>query len=313
LGFSLQMVNVWIGLCKGVAGLPRDVTLLGYQDKLIEWRFRTDTGELVCPDLIVASKEVGHCLLLEFKGGENASEDQLHRYAGVTRDALQQLAFLQPEETLTHDTVIVGAAEHGKRLKLAIVQSECAFPLVLAHSQSLRLAANSIGEARTDVIFRKGGLRIDFSTAPMSFVPFDSESEDWEVANAVAPVLLEFMCMRRPRIAVDEICEQVFVLVWGAMGEPAKDNARSKIRSVLLMLADEAFSEFIRCGSSKHFEAVDVVKNPVDFRPDRRTAAFQKLQRSLAEFVESIRTGVRKVEGVQMSFDFEAQSSSETE
>ncbi len=305
MGFSLTMVNLWIGLCRGAAGLPRALQALGYEDRLIEWQFRTDSGEQVCPDLVVASKACGHCLLLEFKGGENADEGQLHRYAGVTQETLQSLAFLQPEETSTHDTVVVGAAEHRRRLVLALTKAKEQFPLLVSYAHSLKLAAHSIREARTNALFQDRGLRVDLSTAPMGFVPFDGESEDWEIAEVVGPILLEYMNMRRSRILVDEICEEVFTLVWAAMGTPARDTARSRVRSVLLMLADECFAEYVRCEGGRKFEGVIVVQNPLEFLSDRRTAAFQKLRRSLGDFVESVRTGVRRLEGVQMSLAFD--------
>ena len=45
LSFSLTMLNLWIGMCRGVVGLPRDLKSLGYQDKWIEYRFVNQDSE----------------------------------------------------------------------------------------------------------------------------------------------------------------------------------------------------------------------------------------------------------------------------
>lgn len=86
--FNLTMINLWIGMCRGVAGLPRDLKELGYVDKSIELRFRNQDMETVCPDLIIASDGLPHTLLFEFKSGANTEEDQLRRYSRVNQNDL---------------------------------------------------------------------------------------------------------------------------------------------------------------------------------------------------------------------------------
>ncbi len=122
--FNLKMLNLWIGLCRGVAGLPDALRKLGYEDKWIEYTFANQDIEKVCPDLIVASEQLGHTILLEFKSGANTEPDQLRRYSRVTQENLVT-AFISREAARNHDVSIVGRNEHGERDLGAAFQIEC--------------------------------------------------------------------------------------------------------------------------------------------------------------------------------------------
>src|SRR5437660_1760886 len=89
---NLALMNLFIGMCKGVAGLPRDLRNLGYGDKWIELRFVNAQGEQVVPELVIASRQLHHTILFEWKSGANMEADQLRRYAGVTTEDLRERA-----------------------------------------------------------------------------------------------------------------------------------------------------------------------------------------------------------------------------
>lgn len=73
------MLNLFIGLCKGVVGLPQDFRRLHYQEQAVELRFTNAQGEAVVPELIIASRAIHHTILFEWKSGANADADQLRR------------------------------------------------------------------------------------------------------------------------------------------------------------------------------------------------------------------------------------------
>jgi hypothetical protein len=107
--FNLKMLNLWIGLCRGEAGLPLDIRHLGYKHKWIELRFLNSHGEDVKPELIIASDRIGHTVLLEWKAGANTEQDQLRRYSGVDQQDLVQKVALTPVEASSHDTCVLGS------------------------------------------------------------------------------------------------------------------------------------------------------------------------------------------------------------
>jgi hypothetical protein len=124
-------MNLFIGMCKGVVGLPRNFRNLGYVDKWIELRFANSEQEQVTPELIVASRRIDHTILFEWKSGPNTEADQLRRYAGVTTADLRERAHLPPEETKAHDVAIIGRQEFAERFVIGIERGGYRFPVLL--------------------------------------------------------------------------------------------------------------------------------------------------------------------------------------
>ena len=104
---NLALMNLFVGMCKGLAGLPRDFRNLQYVDKWIELRFANTDQEQVAPELIVSSRRLNHTILFEWKSGPNLEADQLRRYSRVTQDDLSERAALAIEETGSHDVAVV--------------------------------------------------------------------------------------------------------------------------------------------------------------------------------------------------------------
>jgi hypothetical protein len=82
---NLALMNLFVGMCKGVIGLPRDFRKLQYVDKWIELRFANVDQEQVAPELIVSSRLLNHTILFEWKTGPNFAADQLRRCSRVSR------------------------------------------------------------------------------------------------------------------------------------------------------------------------------------------------------------------------------------
>ncbi len=59
--------------------MPRQFRILDYGNKWIELRFANADNEQVVPELIVASRQIDHTILFEWKGGPNTEADQLRK------------------------------------------------------------------------------------------------------------------------------------------------------------------------------------------------------------------------------------------
>jgi len=287
LSFNLTMLNLWIGLCRGVRGLPRDLKELGYVDKWIELKFANQDLEAVCPDLMVASEEVNHALLLEFKSGANTEPDQLRRYSRVTQNDLVVRAQISREATHSHDVTIVGKSEHSKRLCIGISDGGYQFPLLLADEDGLVLGHNQFRVRQLNSLFSLR-LQIDWSRVPSMFVPIDRDSELWEVAEVVMPKVLGYMTELRPLARVGEICQDI-CNTWGIMDEPARNELRSKVREVLRVAVRRHFKPYLRLVISR--DSVEIRNNPLDLQPDKRTAAYRRLRTAQRDLIENLRTG----------------------
>ena len=128
--FNRTLLNVWIGMCRGWPGLPRQLREWGYADRWIDHRFPNQDREPVHPDLIIASEAKANTLLLEFKSGANADEDQLRRDSRVCSDDLVRGALMRPTETAGHDVVVIGYSDNAERLRIGLDAGPYPFPLL---------------------------------------------------------------------------------------------------------------------------------------------------------------------------------------
>ena len=287
MSFSLTMLNLWIGMCRGVAGLPKDLRKLGYQDKSIEYGFANQDLQKVVPDLVLASEQMSHTLLLEWKSGANTEADQLRRYSRVNQKDLQTRAFISPSAARSHDVTVVGRDEHVDRLRMGLDAGGYAFPLLLADGEGLALSHNQFQIPQLANLFSPR-LSINWDQVPSMFVPLDADSALWEVAEVVGPKMLQYMCERRPQVALNDICADI-CNTWGIMGQPPKEALRRRVREVLSLAARQHFRAYLRWVGA--VGRIEIVANPLDLEPDKRTVAYRKLRTVQKKFIESLRIG----------------------
>src|SRR5207248_2279842 len=129
LSFNTELMNALIGMTKGAAGLPRELRDVGYAARWIEFQFRNSAAELVRPELILASGQLSHALLFEWKSGANTEPDQLRRYSDVRPDDLRTKAFIGRNECTSHDVCVIGLAEFADRILIGIHNGGYRFPV----------------------------------------------------------------------------------------------------------------------------------------------------------------------------------------
>ena len=147
--FSLLLMNLFIGMTKGVVRLPRVFVDLGYACRGVEVRFQNAAGELVRPELILGSGLMRHTLAFEWKQGPNTERDQLRRYGGILGSDLQAKALLPAAECEKHDITVVGFEEYADRLALAIDDSNYGFVLVVKTRDGLKKVRNNFAPPRS--------------------------------------------------------------------------------------------------------------------------------------------------------------------
>jgi hypothetical protein len=291
--FNLLMLNTWLGLCKGVRGLPRDLRDAGYQDFLIEYRFVNSTGETVVPELIIISEKIAHTVLLEWKSGNNTKPDQLKRYMSVTKNDLITKAMVPQNACSRHDTCVVGKEEHADRLTMGLSREQCPFPLLAVGRRSMRLVLNSFQVQVMNQLFGSG-LSIDMSRVPMSFVPFNLESDLWEVAEAVMPYVVAHMTQRQPRILLREACRGV-VSGWETFSAELKPQFESRVKEVLTEAARREFHAHLSRNktieSKTQTPTWDIRRNPLDYSSTKRSTEYKRLVKLQEGFLEALRTG----------------------
>lgn len=279
--FSLRLINLFIGMCRGSRGVPDALRLLGYEDRWIERQFFNQDHEAVHPELILASDTRHHALLFEAKSGANTDGDQLRRYSRISSDDLRERAFLTENESRSHDVAVVGLSEHRERLRIGI-EGAWEVPLLLADEDGLSLALNAFAYEELSDVFRPT-LEIVWEAIPMSWIPFDHGSQLWEVAEVVMPEVLGAMVKREPRIGCRSICQARSS--WDIIGRDERAQMEGKVRDVFSEAARREFSEYVRV----HGQHLLIVDNPINLDGGRSTQALQKLKRLNAEFLTRLR------------------------
>jgi hypothetical protein len=290
---NLALMNLFVGMCKGLAGLPRNFRTLQYVDKWIELRFANTDQEQVAPELIVSSRRLNHTILFEWKSGPNFEADQLRRYSRVTQDDLRERAVLAVEETGSHDVAVIGLQEHAERLTMGIAQGPYTFPLLLVTDDGLAIHQNRFQPNETDAVFRPL-LAIDWGKVPNHFFPVDVDSELWEFAELVIPKVLELMGKGEARILPRDLEETI--LCWNVLSRDYQRQLRTKLCDTLDRACQRQFEPYIRRNRDRgagerlgrHW---DIIDNPIAGSSDRRAKEWKKLGSLYKQFVEFLRTG----------------------
>jgi hypothetical protein len=289
---SSSLMNLFIGMCKGAADLPRDLRTLGYSDKWIELGFQNSESELVVPELIVSSRQLGHSILFEWKSGENTEEAQLRRYACVTSADLRERANLSPDECEFHDVALVGLEEFIQRLVIGIEASNYPFPVLSVTDSGLEPFRNRFTPDDTDHIFRPR-LEVDWEKVPSYFFPVDANSELWEFGELLIPRIMELMSQAEPRILITHL-EQA-IPCWHIMARDYQGRLRSKIHSVMRQACQRHFAAYIRANRDAGARGRlgthwDIIHNPVAALADQRSKEWKKLGAQQKAFLEFLKT-----------------------
>lgn len=292
--FNLQMLNLWIGLCRGEAGLPNDMRKLGYKDKWIELEFPNSQGQNVKPELIISSDNVAHTVLFEWKEGANTDADQLNRYAGVVSSDLVTKASLDRNEATAHDVCILGLIENKQRLQVGITKGNHPFPLLIVCADGISLEYNCFKKQNLSNAFTPK-LNVNFSMLPTQIVPFDHNSQHWEIAEHIVPQIIEYMSRGEPCFTLDQIAQDC-VPVWAAVMAPGyKKMLETKMTQVIDAAVKHEFHYYIK----RDREAARRVKGPIwkivynpnSLQYDKRSREYKKLAKLQEQFITALRTG----------------------
>jgi hypothetical protein len=292
VSFNLKLLNLFFGMCYGTTGLPNSLHLLGYIPEGVELGFDNSEDRPVRPDLILASSHLHHTVVFEWKSGANTEADQLQRYSRIVPNDLIAKALIHVSKCATHDVAIIGLNEHRERLQIGVVDGGYNFPLLVVTPETLETVINRFTSADTDVVFRP--LNVNWETIPTGFFPLDADSELWEYAEQIIPVVLEEMFNGAPRIVQNEIAKKIIPL-WDRMRNDYKGQVKQKIQQVMDHASRSQFNLYLQRAPAAARAVIpsltwDVIDNPLVGIADRRQKAWKamlKKQQSLIEHFQA--------------------------
>jgi hypothetical protein len=288
LSFGLKLLNLFFGLCKGVPGLPDDLKRLGFRAKSIELRFSNSDNETVVPELILASRKIGHSLIFEWKSGGNTEADQLRRYNAIERQDLVQRALLQNEECAAHDVTVICREEFQERIKSGVEQGAYPFPVLSITERGIEKIHNRFSVTQTDNVFNPV-LEIDWNLVPTGFFVVDGASSEAEYTPLVLQYVLRGMEQGTDLITALEIARSI-VPLWITANSDFRNAVEKKIVAVLTYASSNQFHRFLRRHKSAegrtHEPTWEITENPLFDSPDKRAKIWREMRKLQIQVIE---------------------------
>ena len=283
-------------------GHPSDLLELGYSVKWIEFKFFNSAGREVQPDIILTSDKLKNTLLFEWKQGGFADQNQILRYSQITSEDIVQRAFIDIKCVDSFDVVYLCLEENKENIVQPIQVRGYKFPVLVLGSDGLKITYNHFANDNLNSVF-EGGLKVDLLRVPTNFVPLDRQSEHWEVAEKLMPLLLKHMLQNKSQLPLTTLCRDL-IEFWDCLGPSAKHEMKNKIKNVMSLASEGKFRHllgFVREQKKVSPEVVwEIRHNPISLPPSKRRAAFQTIRSMQREFLDSLKSGAS-----QRSLDLE--------
>jgi hypothetical protein len=252
---------------------------LGYIPEAVEPSFNNSEDCLVAPDLIIASTQLHHTIVFEWKSGRNTDADQLQRYSRVVPADLIAKAYIHVNKCATHDVSIIGQDEHRETLPIGVVNGGHNFPVMVTAAAGIEIIRNAFTSAPTDSVFRP--LVIDWETLPMTFFPLDADSELWEYAEQIIPHVLEDMAKGSNRIVSNDLGAKLHF--WRDMRPDYKGLLKQKINQVMNHASRREFSKYLQRNTTARAVTQslswDIIDNPLIGASDKRQKAWKTMRK----------------------------------
>lgn len=240
-------MNAIIGMCKKNVDWVSVLADLGYEIQIIEQTMNTSSGDVVKPDIVVASNQLLHSLVFDAKGGITIDPDQLRRYSTLKSDDLRWVSVFDRTH-LQFNVCICDFVENHGLIKMANTQ----FPMLTFSSEVLTKEGKFNREKLNEVF--KNPIDLKGKLPPLSYYPFSDVDEDPYIAMHVIRALLSIAMKNIKRgsaevleesiITFDEVIAVRFNPVWKALSTEHRKALKAKITEVTKRaLANEKVKE----------------------------------------------------------------------
>ncbi len=220
--FNVKIINLFIALCQGCDGIIPILRNHGYSIIWIEYPFNNTNNNTVKPEIIIGSSITKNTVLIESKSGGNIEYKQYENYMAVNSEDLTQRAFIDKEKTALIDIIYVIPTECLKKTSLAFETHDIGTPLISISSDKIKREMNSFNCKELNDI-TDTDIDIIYSEIPMQFYPFDSESEEWLIAEKTFQIVITFFIRNKSYFTVIDILRELFTH-WDDIGAASKNN-----------------------------------------------------------------------------------------
>ncbi len=253
---SLLLKNVFLALTYRTANFPSTLHQCGYDEVYIEKAFTNSQLKHVRYDFAASAPARNRSVLLEVKGGQYTRpeeqrrlQQQVQRYAAVTgEDVVQKAGFsvapgLDPRQ---HEpqSFVVGIEGQMDGI-MAVIPASTSIPLLEARVDTADVTYGGAvivqGSCTDPQLAAHLGALPRMYPIPTT-LPFDLESRDIDIADAIVPVILQLF-YRLPSVTTfrtQDVIEQA-IPIWPLIDADEQRSYLGRVRRILGDLAAHGF------------------------------------------------------------------------
>ena len=158
------------------------------------------------------------------------------------------------------------------------------FPLLIKTNSGLSLSTNHFKHEPLSLVF-ENTILVDWNSVPTSYVPFDAESPLSELAEGIIPAVLSLTIAGGRVFGAKDVAGKLIPL-WISLGNPAKNQLRSRIADILQLMGGGEFRQYFRWqGGSRN---LSVEQNPWHLTGRQQTSAVNKLHRAAESVIRTL-------------------------
>lgn len=251
---NYEFINAFAGLCEDLKNWPNDLYKMGYRIVAVEPSFKNSTRGIVNPELVIASDDKNHSILIESKSG-TLDGNQHDRYRDVSAEDLAQGGNLPISKKETHifDISYLCDDSNETSVKKALAEKQSSFPLVnmnhkFEEATWIKKKSGDFNETDVDKLFTKG-IKIPHNYPPVSLIPIlsDPDFPDYLVAKMLLPQVVKFMVEGRRIFEVPTLLSEAIPYhLWDCFDKKEKDKIINKVTRILSMVSRDALKPYIR-------------------------------------------------------------------
>lgn len=249
---------------------------MGYDVQIIEQRIRTAKGDIVKPDLILATnKTPSHVLLIECKSGNSLDQAQIQRYSDVNTLSFKPFVTFR-WDNLTFEISLVDSSENHAQ----IVRQNSGLPIITFGEEQIS-KTGTFQRKPLDQAFETP-LSIEGMKPPLHYYPFSDDEDPRVVARYILRALISLSSRRGGGLALDgailthnSMLETVHDC-WNLLSDSHKANLRNRVRETVQYL----FTNF-----PKLKEQLEELNSKSGVRV---TGTLQSLQRTCTEIMTEL-------------------------
>lgn len=272
-------INALLGLCTPHDVNPSPLAVAGFRWVGLEVPLRSGDGGKVVADVVLVHDATAHLVVCEAKSGNNIEVEQARRYSQVTAQTVVHAVSLTLSRAVepSVEVLYLGLEAYSERLALSLKSAEVPYPLLTVGKASIRLARPE-GASR-HLRAALPGLGVELTAPPLTYIPFDHDSDVEEFINPVRARLVRAIAIGETEISIRVLAERScpsFLMY----GPAARGQLTKKVQRAARQIAAEHPGTYAYAEAPGGGEGyIRILRTPEAYDARGRTQAYQALSR----------------------------------